>query len=66
MCIVKVALIIVGENFVSLLDIDELGFGRGALVFRDFVGVVDKCGLLRFTVSLHPRAMEGEARFTFR
>jgi hypothetical protein len=66
MCIVDVALIVVGENFVSLLDIDELGFGCGALVFRDFVGVVGKSSLLKFPVSIHPKTMESDARFTFR
>lgn len=66
MCIVDVALVIVGENFVSLLDIDELGFGRGALVFRDFIGVVGKSSLLRFPVSLRPKTMESDTRFTFR
>jgi hypothetical protein len=61
MCIVDVALIIVGENLVSLLDIDELGFGRGALLFRDFVGMVGKSGLLRFPVSLRSKTMESDA-----
>lgn len=58
MCIVEVALIIVGEDLVSLLDINELGFGCGALVFRDFVGMVGKSGLLRFAVSNQPKTMK--------
>lgn len=52
MCIVDVALIVVGENLVGLLDIDELGFGCGSLVFRDFVGMVGKSGLLITAVSV--------------
>lgn len=51
MCVVDVAFIIVGENLVSLLDINELGFSRGALVFGDFVGMVDESSLSKLLVS---------------
>jgi hypothetical protein len=52
MCVVDVAFIIVGENLVSLLDTNELGFGRRALVFGNFVGMVGESSLSKFLVSL--------------
>ena len=66
MCIVEVAFIIVGENLVGLLDIDELGFSCGALVFGNFVGMVGKSSLLKILCQFSTLNCESNARFTFR